>query len=98
MSCCLTLPAHDLSRSSWASTLPRSGSTRLRSAFSLTHVLILRYLGYPDFGIMFATYVGYWLMGALMIALGLVASLLSNNVTVGFILGACSTPSRSLPA
>ena len=56
--------------------------------FSLLNVGMLVYLGDPDVGLMFSTYLGYWLMGALFCAIGLVASMLTPNPTVAFILGA----------
>jgi ABC-2 type transport system permease protein len=56
-------------------------------AFSGVNVMVLRYLGDPDLGLMLSTYMGYWLMGMLFIAVGLLASMFTQNVTVGFIVG-----------
>ena len=41
-----------------------------------------------DTGLIFTTYIGYWFVGVTMIAIGMVASFLTGNLTVGFILGA----------
>ena len=42
----------------------------------------------PDNLLLFSTYLGYWFVGVAMISLGMVASFLTNNLTVGFIFGA----------
>ena len=83
----LTLPARD-SDVVIGKFLAAVGIYTTALVFSLSIVGILYTLGTPDPGVIAATYFGYWLMGVAIAAIGLVASVLSSNVTVAFILGA----------
>ncbi|MHC4416279.1 MAG: Gldg family protein [Planctomycetota bacterium] len=60
----------------------------LALVFSLSNIVVLIGLGEPDLGLLAANYVGYWFVGAAMLSIGMAASFLTNNLTIGFILGA----------
>lgn len=56
--------------------------------FSITcNYTLLSYLGSPDVGLFASTYFGYLLCGLAMLSIGMVASFLTSNITVGFVLG-----------
>ena len=54
----------------------------------VSNYLVLSQLGRPDPGLYVCTHFGYWLLGLAMLAIGMVASFLTRNLTVAYILGA----------
>ncbi|MEE9602106.1 MAG: Gldg family protein, partial [Thermoguttaceae bacterium] len=52
------------------------------------NLMVLKILGDPDIGLFLGTYLGYWLVGLAMLAIGMSASFLTANLTMGFVLGA----------
>ncbi|MEZ6065630.1 MAG: Gldg family protein [Planctomycetaceae bacterium] len=56
--------------------------------FSLSHAIVLAWIGDPDWGVITSTFVGYWVAGAAMVAIGMFASVLTTSSSVAFVLGA----------
>ncbi len=54
---------------------------------AISNYCVLAWLGSPDFGLFAGMYFGYWMVGLAMLSIGMVASFLTTNLTVGFILG-----------
>ncbi|MEM7457123.1 MAG: Gldg family protein [Planctomycetota bacterium] len=86
----LTLPAKDFDivigkyfAAVWVFTV-----SLLFSQLSNYAVLLGMTGGQLDTMLLFSTYLGYWFMGIAMLSIGMVASFLTNNLTVGFIFGA----------
>lgn len=86
----LTLPADDFDIvvGKYVAAAAIYSVSLLFSQISTFVVLALLTQGEIDTGLFFTNYIGYWFIGLSMIAIGMVASFLTNNLTVGFILGA----------
>ncbi|MFP6666176.1 MAG: Gldg family protein [Pirellulales bacterium] len=64
----------------------------------LTIFLVLINLGDPDVGLFAGNHFGYWMVGLSLLAVGMIASFLTSNLTVGFILGAAFCAILVFPA
>lgn len=86
----LTLPAadFDIVVGKYIAAASIFTASLLFSQFCNFVVLASLTLGDLDTGLFFATYLGYWFVGMAMLAVGMIASFLTSNLTVGFILGA----------
>jgi ABC-2 type transport system permease protein len=85
----LTIPATDLDVV-LGKFLAGVGVFSVSLAFSALCNWAMLYLltkGHPDLRLLLVNYLGYWLVGLAMVATGMVASFLTSNLTVSFILG-----------
>jgi ABC-2 type transport system permease protein len=84
----LTLPASDLDvvLGKYLAAVAIYSVSLLFSMFAI-YLVFSWGLGTPDGGLFLGTYVGYWFIGLAMLSIGMVASFLTRNLTVGFTLG-----------
>ena len=82
-----TLPAHD-SDLLFGKFIAYVGVWTVSLLFTLPLPIALSLLGSPDWGQIFANYVGFWLLGTMLVSVSMVGSQLTHNATLAFILSA----------
>ena len=82
-----TLPARDFDLQ-LGKFLAGVGVFTMALLFTLPLPIALMWLGEPDWGLLFANYVGFWLFGALLVSVSMIGSQLTQNGAVAFILSA----------
>ena len=82
----LTLPADDFDIviGKYMSAAAIFTASLLFSQLSTFGTLAILTEGGLDIGLIFSSYIGYWFVGLAMLAIGMVASFLTGNLTVGF--------------
>ena len=62
--------------------------------FSATQLIALSWISTPDWGVIAANYIGFWLAGLALLAIGMFASSLTSSATIAFVLAAilCAVP------
>jgi len=83
----LTLPAPD-SHIVLGKFLAACGVYTVALSFTFLLPVWLRLLGSPDQGLIITSYLAFWVLGVFLISVGMVGSMLTDNLTVAFILGA----------
>ncbi|MFM1874062.1 MAG: hypothetical protein RL398_3484 [Planctomycetota bacterium] len=80
-----TLPGRDFDLQ-LGKFLSAVGVYTIALGFTLVLPVALTFLGNPDWGQLFANYLGYWLFGVMIVSSSMIGGLLSQNATVAFIL------------
>lgn len=79
-----TLPATDFELQ-FGKFLAYAAIYTVSLAFTLVLPVALTFLGNPDWGQLFANYVGYWLLGVTLVAISTIGSQLTNSATLSFL-------------
>ena len=74
-----------------------AGIYSISLAVSISHAIVLAWLGHPDWGLLAANYFGFWAIGVALLPAAMLASVFTSNATIAFVFGAllCAVPVRA---